>query len=74
MGDIADRAADEESAFINNALQAQNAKFAVAHESLSECVDCEMPIPAARQLAVKGCVTCVGCQYERELLQRQGVL
>ena len=69
MADIADRAADEESAFINNALQMQRDKVAqaVRRVSSNECVDCGEAIPAARLVAVSGCTTCIGCQYEREL-------
>ena len=67
MSDIADRAANEEAAFINNALKMQREKSAIQCESLSDCVDCGEAIPPARQLAVKGCTTCIGCQYEREL-------
>jgi phage/conjugal plasmid C-4 type zinc finger TraR family protein len=67
MADIADRAADEESAFINNALNVQRDKAALLGEGLNECEDCGGEIPPARRAAVKGCTTCVGCQYEREL-------
>lgn len=70
MSDVVDRAADEESAFIANALHAQRAKNSVARVSLDTCIDCEMEIPLARQTAVPGCVRCVGCQYEQELLRR----
>ena len=74
MPDIADRAADEENAFINNALQAQRDKSAVTRTSLTHCVDCDEPIPAERQAAALGCVRCVGCAWEVEFMRKQGVL
>lgn len=60
MADVVDRAADAESAFIANALQAQRERAATGM-SLSECTDCDAPIPLARQRAVQGCTRCVSC-------------
>lgn len=65
MSDVVDRAADEEEAFINEALRRQRARTPVGN-SFSECIECGNAIPALRQLAVVGCVRCVGCQYELE--------
>lgn len=71
MSDIADRAANEESAFINNALQVQRDKSAVTRVSRTHCIDCEVAIPAARQAAAPGCLRCLGCANFKE---KQGQL
>lgn len=34
------------------------------------CITCGDPIPRARQLAVAGCVRCIGCQRLYEALAR----
>lgn len=74
MGDVVDRSEHEQTALMDAAVEAQRQKMQVTHESLTQCVDCEEPIPLARQKAVKGCLRCIGCQYEVELLGRQGVV
>ncbi|WP_024302239.1 TraR/DksA family transcriptional regulator [Pseudogulbenkiania sp. MAI-1] len=38
--------------------------------SASECDDCGVPIPPARQLAAPGCTRCVDCQNVRERSRR----
>lgn len=35
-------------------------------ESLSDCIECDEPIPEARRKAVEGCKTCVECQSKAE--------
>lgn len=37
--------------------------------SLTECEDCEEPIPEARRIAVPGCGRCVACETEFERQQ-----
>jgi phage/conjugal plasmid C-4 type zinc finger TraR family protein len=39
-------------------------------ESAEHCAWCGEAIPEARQLAVPGCTTCVGCQAELERRHR----
>lgn len=70
MSDEIDRANTESQAFIDNALRAQRTKNNPPHTlrpSRATCIDCDAPIPVARQNAIKGCVRCVACQhvYER---------
>ena len=61
MTDEIDRANDEAQAFVDHALDEVRAHTPQG-ASLSHCEDCGEPIPAARQVAVRGCTRCVTCQ------------
>lgn len=40
-------------------------------ESRATCLECEEPIPAARQKALPGVQLCVACQEERDAEERE---
>src|SRR5690625_7495769 len=40
-------------------------------ESRATCLECDEPIPAARQKALQGVQLCVACQEEREDAERE---
>lgn len=61
MADIADVANDRVDLFLELALAARRATTQ-GRESLTECMDCDEPIPEARRLAAKGCHRCIDCQ------------
>lgn len=64
--DIADRAAEQEAAMLEDALIKQQRKM--AHGNSNQfCEDCGAPIPVARQKAIQGVKLCVYCQ---EYLER----
>lgn len=67
MNDIADRAQEEEVAFITNALRAHGQK---QQKGLTHCEDCDTLIPIARRRAVAGCRRCVTCQHDFERLNK----
>lgn len=67
MADIADFANDLVQERIDQALAAR--KPAVVGASFEFCVDCDVPIPQARRLAVRGCMRCAECQG---LMEKQG--
>lgn len=56
-----------------NAIANHRRKMEAAGPSLSHCEECGEEIPQARQLAVKGCKTCIDCQSKLELLKRTSV-
>ncbi|BDM63686.1 hypothetical protein NFHSH190041_11380 [Shewanella sp. NFH-SH190041] len=43
-------------------------------ESLSHCLECDEPIPVARQLAIGGVKLCVACQQEADQHQMRHAL
>lgn len=64
MADAVDFANDRAEYFLQLSLQ-RLARLPVK-PSAQICVDCDEPIPVARQLSVAGCETCVDCQELRE--------
>lgn len=64
MNDFADKAAEAEALFREEALS--RLRLPESHLSHSHCEDCGAPIPEARQRAVKGCTRCVLCQEYEE--------
>ncbi|MCG8292264.1 TraR/DksA C4-type zinc finger protein [Pseudomonas entomophila] len=64
MADAVDFANDEAEYFLQ--LSLQRLARLPDKPSAEICVDCDEPIPAARQLSVVGCETCVDCQDLRE--------
>ena len=63
MNDFADKAAEAEALFREEALSRHHTQEGASY---SHCEDCGEPIPAARQRAVKGCTRCVLCQEYEE--------
>ncbi len=55
-------------ASVNDAVQRARSQLS-AGEGLSECIDCDEPIPQARRDAVPGVRRCVGCQEESDNAQ-----
>lgn len=66
MPDEIDRANALNDDFQAAALRAARRRLA-AGESLTECIDCEEPIPEARRRAVPGCRRCIQCQRSHEM-------
>ena len=63
MADIADFANDLVQERLDQALAARNANKSATHaHSLMFCEGCEVPIPAARRVAIPGCTQCVICE------------
>lgn len=68
MTDIIDRAAENEAAFLAEALYKARRPYhgQTSHSentvSAYKCEDCGSPIPEARRKAVPGCTRCVLCQ------------
>lgn len=63
MNDFADKAAEAEALFREEALSRHRPS---EQASYSHCEDCGEPIPLARQQAVRGCTRCVLCQEYEE--------
>ncbi len=63
--DIIDNAQEREEFFRDQALAARE-RPSPHMKSLSECLDCDEPIPVARREAVPGCTRCVACQSVKE--------
>ncbi|MCM2317951.1 MAG: TraR/DksA C4-type zinc finger protein [Pseudomonas sp.] len=61
MTDWLDRAKEREELERELALKAQRARADFSAPSLSECQDCDEPIPEARR-ALGGVTRCVACQ------------
>ncbi|MDH1530186.1 TraR/DksA C4-type zinc finger protein [Pseudomonas mosselii] len=64
MADAVDFANDHAEYFLQ--LSLQRLARLPDKPSAEVCVDCDEPIPAARQQSVAGCETCVDCQALRE--------
>lgn len=64
MADAVDFASDHAEYFLQ--LSLQRLARLPDKPSAEVCVDCDEPIPAARQQSVAGCETCVDCQALRE--------
>ena len=65
MPDDIDRAQEACDQFQADALAAHLRKTPHG-ESLSACIDCDEPIPEARQRAMPGCRRCIECQTMHE--------
>lgn len=50
-------------ASVNDAVQRARSQLATG-EGLTECIDCDAPIPEARRRAIAGVRRCVPCQEE----------
>jgi phage/conjugal plasmid C-4 type zinc finger TraR family protein len=68
--DIIDQAAIREQTDRDLALQAHRAAQAIG-PSLSHCLECEEPIPIARQQAIYGVTLCIECQRLEETRLRR---
>ncbi|MBC3420499.1 TraR/DksA C4-type zinc finger protein [Pseudomonas sp. RW3S2] len=64
MADAVDFANDQAEYFLQ--LSLQRLTRLPEKPSAGICMDCEDPIPLARQQSVAGCETCVDCQELRE--------
>lgn len=53
-----------------NAIAEHQRKMDAAGPSLSHCEECGEEIPVERQLAVRGCKTCIHCQSKFEKYKR----
>jgi phage/conjugal plasmid C-4 type zinc finger TraR family protein len=53
-------------ASINDELARLKARRAPVGESLSQCAECDEPIPAARREALPGVKLCIECVQERD--------
>ncbi|EGQ8324836.1 TraR/DksA family transcriptional regulator [Vibrio cholerae] len=66
--DVIDDAAKTEAKFQQMALANHRARaMQTAHlPSRTHCLECDDPIPKARQESIKGCKYCTQCQAEKE--------
>ncbi|MFK7942062.1 MAG: DksA/TraR family C4-type zinc finger protein [Paracoccaceae bacterium] len=53
-------------ASINDELTRMRARKTLVGNSLTNCAECEEPIPEARREAVPGVKLCIECQQERD--------
>ena len=53
-------------ASIEDELKRMQARSRPTGESLSDCAECDEPIPEARQRAIPGVKLCIDCQQERD--------
>ena len=53
-------------ASINNELRRMEARRVPRGDSLTNCAECEEPIPEARRRAIPGVKLCIECQKERD--------
>jgi phage/conjugal plasmid C-4 type zinc finger TraR family protein len=70
--DVAQRELDHQLAMaLGNREQQRETKHSTP--SATECIDCDEPIPLARQLAAPGCQRCISCKERFEqLLKHKG--
>ncbi len=68
MADDADMAQEKTDLLLNAGIEACRAKAdpTCVVSGTGECIDCDEPIPAARQRAVPGCERCIDCQADFE--------
>ena len=57
---------DQIDASIEDELKRMQARRLPEGESLTECAECDEPIPEARRRALPGVKLCVDCQSERD--------
>ena len=57
---------DQIDASIEDELKRMQARRLPEGESLTECAECDEPIPEARRRALPGAKLCVDCQSERD--------
>lgn len=69
--DNADRAQRIIDMRINHALTKNKAQFAGEDCDLTNCLECDIPIPEARRAAIHNCKYCVDCQHTIELKRKQ---
>ncbi|WP_445494394.1 TraR/DksA family transcriptional regulator [Pseudomonas sp. 8(2025)] len=63
MPDVVDFATDLVQEHLDQAMAARLlARSRASGHSFPICIDCDGPIPEARQLAQPGCTLCVDCQ------------
>ena len=53
-------------ASIEDELRRMQAQRRATGESLSDCAECDEPIPEARRRAMPGVTLCIDCQQERD--------
>lgn len=68
--DVIDLACDLEEMQRDHALKARQAALGSAVCGRENCLDCDAPIPLARQQAVIGVQRCMPCQEDAELRRR----
>ena len=68
--DIADKAVELQNLLNQNAIKNRTQTMTV--QSAEYCIDCDEPIPKARQLAIIGVQRCVACQEQQEHRQKVG--
>ena len=57
-------------ASISDELARLKARRMPVGDSLSECAECDEPIPEARRIALPGVKLCIDCQQERDAAYR----
>ncbi|MEQ9040370.1 MAG: DksA/TraR family C4-type zinc finger protein [Silicimonas sp.] len=57
---------DQIDASIQDELKRMQARRAPEGESLTNCAECDEPIPEARRAAIPGVKLCIDCQSERD--------
>ena len=57
---------DQIDSTINDAVALARSRLANSGTSLSECEECDEPIPLARQQAIAGVRLCVACQGDAD--------
>lgn len=57
---------DQIDASIQDELKRMQARRAPEGESLTNCAECDEPIPEARRAAIPGVKLCIDCQNERD--------
>ena len=58
---------DQIDASIQDELKRMQARRAPEGESLTNCAECDEPIPEARRAAIPGVKLCIDCQNERDV-------
>ncbi|MGR2935306.1 TraR/DksA C4-type zinc finger protein [Vibrio vulnificus] len=68
MPDVIDRASGTETQFQQMALANHRARRVqtAQPQSRTHCLECDDPIPKARQESINGCQYCTPCQAEKE--------
>ena len=57
---------DQIDASIQDELKRMQARRVPEGESLTNCAECDEPIPEARRAAIPGVKLCINCQNERD--------
>ena len=58
---------DQIEASVSDELARLKARRAPQGESLTQCADCDEPIPEARRIAIPGVKLCIDCASDRDV-------